>query len=67
MITKIQYLGNVGATRTIPVVVDEDGSDQLRFKTLETDNNIIDTFELEKFKSQVDSGIDKLDDHWIGE
>jgi hypothetical protein len=67
MITKRQYLGNVGATCTIPVVVDEDGSGQLRFETLETDNNIIDNFGLENFKSQVDSGIHELDDHWIGE
>jgi hypothetical protein len=67
LFAKIQYLGNVGATCTIPVVVDGDGSGQLRFQTLETEKNIIDNFKLEKFKSQVDSGIDKLDDHWIGE
>jgi hypothetical protein len=67
LFAKIQHLGNVGATCTIPVVVDGDGSGQLRFETLETDNNIIDNFKLENFKSQVDSGIDKLDDHWIGE
>jgi hypothetical protein len=67
LFAKIQYLGNVGATRTIPIVVDGDGSGQLRFETLETDNNIIDNFELENFKSQVDSGIEKLDDHWVGE
>jgi hypothetical protein len=67
LLAKIQYLGAVGATCTIPVVVDGDGSGQLRFKTLETEGNLIDNYKLEGFKNQVGSGAEKMTDHWIGE
>lgn len=67
LLAKIQYLGAVGATCTIPVVVDGDGSGQLRFKTLETEGNLIEKFQLESFKNQVDSGAEKTENHWIGE
>jgi hypothetical protein len=67
LFAKIQYLGSVGATCTIPVVVDGDGSGQLRFQTLETDENWIDKFQLESFKDQVGSGVEQTENHWIGE
>ena len=67
LLAKIQYLGSVGATCTIPVTVDGDGSGQLRFETLETEGNIIDNYKLESFKTQVDSGAEKTENHWIGE
>ena len=67
LLAKIQYLGAVGATCTIPVVVDGDGSGQLRFKNLETEGNLIEKFQLESFKNQVDSGAEKTENHWIGE
>ena len=67
LLAKIQYLGAVGATCTIPVVVDGDGSGQLRFKTLETEGNLIDNYKLESFKTQVDSGAEQTEAHWIGE
>jgi len=67
LFAKIQYLGSVGATCTIPVVVDGDGSGQLRFETLETEENLIDSYKLESFKTQVDSGAEQTEAHWIGE
>ncbi len=67
LFAKIQYLGSVGATCTIPVVVDGDGSGQLRFETLETKENLIDSYKLESFKTQVDSGAEQTEAHWIGE
>ena len=67
LLAKIQYLGSVGATCTIPVVVDGDGSGQLRFETLETEENLIDSYKLESFKTQVDSGAEQTEAHWIGE
>jgi len=67
LLAKIQYLGSVGATCTIPVVVDGDGSGQLRFETLETEENLIDSYKLESFKIQVDSGAEQTEAHWIGE
>ena len=67
LLAKIQYLGSVGATCTIPVTVDGDGSGQLRFETLETEENLIDNYKLEEFKNQVGSGAEKMADHWIGE
>jgi hypothetical protein len=67
LLAKIQHLGSVGATCTIPVTVDGDGSGQLRFETLETEGNIIDNYKLESFKTQVDSGAEQTESHWIGE
>jgi hypothetical protein len=67
LLAKIQYLGSVGATCTIPVVVDGDGSGQLRFETPETEENLIDSYKLESFKTQVDSGAEQIEAHWIGE
>ena len=67
LLAKIQYLGAVGASCTIPVTVDGDGSGQLRFKTIETEENLIDNYKLESFKNQVDSGAEKTENHWIGE
>ena len=67
LLAKIQYLGSVGATCTIPVTVDGDGSGQLRFETLETEENLIDSYKLESFKTQVDSGTEQTEAHWIGE
>ena len=67
LLAKIQHLGSVGATCTIPVVVEGDGSGQLRFQTLETDENWIDKFQLESFKDQVGSGVEQTENHWIGE
>ncbi len=67
LLAKIQHLGSVGATCTIPVTVDGDGSGQLRFQTLETDENWIDKFQLESFKDQVGSGVEQTENHWIGE
>jgi len=67
LFAKIQYLGSVGATCTIPVVVDGDGSGQLRFETLETEENLIDSYKVESFKTQVDSGAEQTEAHWIGE
>jgi hypothetical protein len=67
LLAKIQHLGSIGATCTIPVTVDGDGSGQLRFETMETDGNLIDKFKLETFKTQVDSGAEKTEAHWIGE
>ena len=67
LLAKIQYLGSVGATCTIPVTVDGDGSGQLRFETLETEGNLIDNYKLESFKTQVDSGAEQTENHWIGE
>jgi hypothetical protein len=67
LLAKIQYLGSVGASCTIPVVVDGDGSGQLMFQTLETDENLIEKFQLESFKDQVGSGVEQTENHWIGE
>ena len=67
LMAKIQYLGNSGATSTIPVVVDGDGSGQVSFCTTDTESNLVDEFKLEEFKKQVDSGAEKTEAHWIGE
>lgn len=53
LLAKIQYLGSVGATCTIPVTVDGDGSGQLRFETLETEGNLIDNYKLEAMKAAI--------------
>jgi hypothetical protein len=67
LLAKIQYLGQIGANDTIPVVVDGDGSGQLKFTTTDTDNNLIDDYKIEEFKKQVQEGNSKIDPHWIGE
>jgi hypothetical protein len=67
LLAKIQHLGSIGATCSIPVIVDGDGSGQLRFETLGTEENLIGKFKLEFFKSQVDEGVEKLEPHWVGE
>ena len=67
LMAKIQYLGNSGATATIPVVVDGDGSGQVSFYTTDTESNLVEEFKLEEFKKQVDSGAGETEAHWIGE
>jgi len=67
LLAKIQHLGSIGSTCTIPVTVDGDGSGQLRFETLETEKNLVNEFKLESFKDQVSSGAEKTEAHWIGE
>ena len=67
LLAKIQYLGQIGANDTIPVVVDGDGSGQLKFTTTDTDNNLIDDYKIEEFKKQVQERNSKIDPHWIGE
>ncbi|MEK6829032.1 MAG: hypothetical protein AABY15_02815 [Nanoarchaeota archaeon] len=65
LLAKIQYLGRIGSSDTIPVHVDGDGSGQLQFKTIDGEENLIDQFKLEKFKEEVKS--EKIESHWIGE
>ena len=67
LLAKIQHLGSIGASCTIPLTVDGDGSGQLRFETLETEGNLIEQFKLESFKNQVREGAETLEAHWIGE
>jgi len=67
LFAKIQYLGSLGATVTIPVVVDGDGSGQLKFTTTDTENNLINDFKIESFKEEVNNGVEKTESHWIGE
>jgi hypothetical protein len=67
LFAKIQHLGSIGSTCTIPVTVDGDGSGKLKFETLETEKNLVDEFKLESFKNQVREGAEKTEAHWIGE
>ena len=78
LLSKIQYLGEVGAGRTIPVVVDGDGSGALRFSAKDGTGNevfqqameIIRSGKIlngdrEPFEDQVDDV--KIEKHYIGE
>ncbi len=67
LLAKIQHLGSVGATCTIPVTVDGDGSGQLKFETIGTEKNLVNEFNLGSFKTQVKKGTETLEAHWIGE
>jgi hypothetical protein len=62
---KIRYLGRIGANRDILLQVDGDGSGQLEFKTMDTEGNLIDQFELKEFKESIDDGTTQK--HYIGE
>lgn len=70
LLTKIEILGNVGANRTIPVTVDGDGSARLSFKTLNTEENQIESMRefrsIQNFIKEVESGED-ISGHYIGE
>ena len=67
LFAKIQYLGSVGSTVTIPVVVDGDGSGQLKFTTTDTENNLINDFKIESFKKEVNNGVEEIESYCIGE
>lgn len=80
LLAKIQYLGTVGSSKTIPVHVDGDGSGHLRFEVVSEsdppsdimkrynqliiDDKII-GIDSESFKSQLNNN--KLETHFIGE
>lgn len=76
LLAKIQYLGTVGASRTIPVHIDGDGSGQLKFEVigqpevmkkyqqLIAEEKLI-GLDSETFKKQLDDTA--LEMHYIGE
>jgi hypothetical protein len=70
LLTKIQILGSIGSNRTIPVTVDGDGSNRLRFTTTSTENDQIEKMKefrpIQKFISEVEEGGD-ISEHYIGE
>ena len=73
--SKIEILGSIGASRTIPLDVDGDGSARLRFKiiapTKKGDRDLMEEWKKLNFKSflaDVESNSSgKLKTHYIGE
>ena len=67
---KMQWCGDVGAGRTLPIMIDGDGAGRLQFKTIQEDGKMKDIREFvnldEDNMKKVSDG-DDFETHYIGD
>lgn len=69
ILRKLQWCGDIGAGRTLPIYIDGDGSGRLSFDIKKDEKfvNIRDFVNLDSEKMKKVSDGDDFETHWIGE
>lgn len=69
ILRKLQWCGDIGAGRTLPIYIDGDGSGRLSFEIKRDDKlvNLRDFVNLDSEKMKKVSDGDDFETHWIGE
>lgn len=69
ILRKIEWCGNIGAGRTLPIYIDGDGSGRLSFHIKRNDEfkSICDIVKLDKDSLEKVSNGDDFEEHYIGE